>query len=145
MTFVSFLIHLGLRYFQVNTLMLQIQRILVNRTGKMSYECRNNMFLRNTFHLLIRKNYLFDNSVFLEEARGPSRRGNLQQDWNWPIFSQRHCKDHLQWHQAKVFTMFQVEMLTLVPNLSLKSVMSYTTQICQDSVLLAGQRVKRKL
>ncbi|RMX42491.1 hypothetical protein pdam_00026024, partial [Pocillopora damicornis] len=59
--------------------------------------------------------------------------------------SQRHCKDHLQWHQAKVFTMFQVEMLTLVPNLSLKSVMSYTTQICQDSVLLAGQRVKRKL
>ena len=23
--------------------------------------------------------------------------------------------------------------------------MSYTTQICQDSVLLAGQRVKRKL
>ena len=87
MTFVSFLIHLGLRYFQVNTLMLQIQRILLNRTGKMSYECRNNMFLRNTFHLLIRKNYLFDNSVFLEEARGPSRRGNLQQDWNWPIFS----------------------------------------------------------
>ena len=28
---------------------------------------------------------------------------------------------------------------------ALKSVMSYTTQICQDSVLLAGQRVKRKL
>ena len=31
------------------------------------------------------------------------------------------------------------------PKSALKSVMSYTTQICQDSVLLAGQRVKRKL
>ena len=86
-TFVSFLIHLSLRYFQVNTLMLQIQRILLNRTGKMSYECTNNMFLRDNFHLLISKNYLFDSSVFLEEARGPSRRGNSQQDWNWSIFS----------------------------------------------------------
>ena len=71
----------------MNTLMLQIQRILLNRTGKMSYECTNNMFLRDNFHLLISKNYLFDSSVFLEEARGPSRRGNSQQDWNWSIFS----------------------------------------------------------
>ena len=31
------------------------------------------------------------------------------------------------------------------PKSALKSVLSYTTQICQDSVLLAGQRVKRKL
>ena len=28
---------------------------------------------------------------------------------------------------------------------ALKSVMSYTTQICLDSVLLAGQRIKTKL
>ena len=32
-----------------------------------------------------------------------------------------------------------------LPQSALRSVMSYTTQICQDSVLLAGQRVKRKL
>ena len=32
-----------------------------------------------------------------------------------------------------------------LPQSALKSVMSYTTQICLDNVLLAGQRVKRKL
>ena len=69
--------------------MLQIQRILLNRTGKMSYECTNNMFLRDTFHLLISKNYLFDSSVFLEEARGPSRRGNSQSADSLPTANQQ--------------------------------------------------------
>lgn len=32
-----------------------------------------------------------------------------------------------------------------LPQSALKSVMSFTTQICEDSVKLAGQRVKRKL
>ena len=65
--------------------MLQIQRILLIRTGKMSYECTNNMFLRDTFHLLISKNYLFDSSVFLEEARGPSRRGTHSRTGTGPF------------------------------------------------------------
>ena len=53
----------------------------------MSCECINDVFLRDTFHLLISKNYSFGNSVILEETRGPFRRGNTKKHWNWSIFS----------------------------------------------------------
>ena len=44
-----------------------------------------------------------------------------------------------------VFFLFSMREEYGLPQSALKSVMSYTTQICQDSVLLAGQRIKRKL
>ena len=93
----------------------------------MSCECINDVFLRDTFHLLIRG----DKRTFQTRKHAAALELISFQ-------SQCHRIDHLQWRQVQVLTVFQVEISTLVSDLS-----QYDLFVVQK--LSLGKEVQNKL